>query len=122
MRRYAYTLCAALALGAAAVPAHAKRPPPSPEEVAAAEQKKAQELEQMKRDQAALTRVQDEVAARYRREHPGQRPQAAGETAKEELPRVSRDLPREVGPHGRDEPSAEAHSAPAGKPGTSGPR
>jgi hypothetical protein len=118
MKHFAMSLCAALALGATAFHAHAKRPPPSPEEVAAAEQKKAQELEQMKRDQAALTRVQDEVAARYRRDHPGQRPQPVGETKKEDLPRVSRDLPRGVGPHGRDEPSAEAHSAPAGQPGT----
>jgi hypothetical protein len=118
MKRIATLFCAACMLGAAALPVSAKRPPPSPEEVAAAEQKKALELEQMKRDQAALTKVQDEVAARYRREHPGQRPQATGETRKEDLPRVSRDIPRGVGPHGRDEPSAEAHSAPAGTPGT----
>lgn len=100
---------------------HAKLPPPTPEEVAKAEQKKAQEQAQIKKAQEELTRAQDRTAERYRRAHgtgapPSGAAQAAGETSKENLPRAARDLPRDAGPHGRDEPSAEAHSAPAGTP------
>jgi hypothetical protein len=111
----------ALPLAVASV-AHAKLPPPTPEEVAAAEQKRAQEEAQLKQAQDQLTRVQDETAAKYKRTRsasgapaPGAA-QAAGETPKEDLPRAARELPRDAGPHGRDEPGAESHSAPAGSP------
>jgi hypothetical protein len=106
---------------AIALCAHAKLPPPSPEEVAAAEQKKAQEQAQLKKAQEELSRAQDQIVEKYRRtgaagaSAPGAS-QATGETPKEQLPRAVRDLPREAGPHGRDEPGAEAHSAPAGTP------
>jgi hypothetical protein len=118
------TLAIALQAAALALPAQAKLDPPSPEEQAAAAKKKALEQEQMKRAQEDLSRVQDEVAARYRREHPQTQgtQKAAGETPKEELPRAVRDVPREAGPHGRDEPGAEAHSAPAGTPQPAGKR
>lgn len=120
MKLIAGVAVAALPL-AVAISAHAKLPPPTPEEIAAAEQKKAQEQAQLKQAQEQLTRSQDQTVEKYRRTRAAGAPppgasQAAGETPKEQLPRAARDLPRDVGPHGRDEPSAEAHSAPAGTP------
>jgi hypothetical protein len=113
------TLTAALAVACVTV-VHAKLDPPTPDELAAAARKRDVEVEQLKREQQALTRVQDEIAARYRREHPGAgAPQPTGQTPREELPRTARELPRDGGPHGRDEPGAEAHSAPAGNPRSS---
>lgn len=101
--------------------AFGKLPPPTPEEIAAAEQKKAQEQAQLKKAQEALARSQDQTVEKYRRTGATGAPppgasQAAGETPKETLPRAARELPRDAGPHGRDEPSGEAHSAPAGTP------
>lgn len=101
--------------------AQAKLPPPTPEEIAAAEQKKIQEQSQLKAAQDQLTRSQDQTVEKYRRTHgagaaPPGASQAVGKTQKEDLPRAARDLPRGAGPHGRDEPGAEAHSAPAGTP------
>lgn len=45
--------------------AHAKLPPPTAEEQAAAEQKKAKAAEDAAAQKAALTKVQDQVVARY---------------------------------------------------------
>lgn len=45
--------------------AHAKLPPPTAEEQAAAEQKKAKAVEDAAAQKAALTKVQDQVVARY---------------------------------------------------------
>ncbi len=104
-------LLSAVALAPAA--ALAKLPPPTPEEKAALEAKKAQEEAQLEREKRSLSRVQDEVASRYRGNGKGASASSAGETPKEQLPKETRVLPGDAGPHGGDEPSAEAHSAPA---------
>ncbi len=104
-------LLSAAALAPAA--ALAKLPPPTPEEKAALEAKKAQEEAQLEREKRALARAQDEVAARYRGNGKGAPATSGGEPSQEQLPKETRVLPGDAGPHGRDEPSAEAHSAPA---------
>ena len=62
---------AAAGLSIAAAVAGAKLPPPTPAEQEAAAAKKAKDAEQLKQAQEALTRVQDQIAARYRRTHAG---------------------------------------------------
>lgn len=121
MKVKVWILAGALPLAVATV-CYAKLPPPTPEEVAAAEQKRTQEQAQLKKAQDELTRAQDETAAKYKRNQTAAgapssgAAQATGQTAKEDLPRAARELPRDAGPHGRDEPGAESHSAPAGTP------
>jgi hypothetical protein len=116
MKRDTTTMLGVLVLPAAIFGtqvAVAKLPAPTPEQQAQMEQKKAQEQAQLEKEKAALTRVQDEVAARYRRTSGTDRGQPSGTTQKDDLPKAVREAPRDAGPHGGTEPSAEAHSAPA---------
>lgn len=99
-------LIIAAAIAAAAIPAIAKLPPPTPEERAALEKKRALEQEQVAREKAALDRAQDRVAQRYR----GQAHDSSAKTDADKMPKTARELPRDAGPQGDKEPSAEAHS------------
>lgn len=91
----------------------AKLPPPTPEELAAQQARQAQEKAQLEREKALLEKVQDEVAERYRREHPAASgPDGSGTVSDTNIPYRTRET-RPAGPHGGDKQSAEAHSAPA---------
>lgn len=105
MRRAIVLLCACLAGGVC----YAKLPPPTPEEQAAAAKKAAQAAEMAKEQQAALTRVQDEIAAKFGKRGTG----ASGSTEEGKLPRKAVEPSGTAGPHGGTTQSAEAHSAPA---------
>ena len=89
--------------------AGAKLPPPTPEEIAAREQRSAQEKAQLEREKALLEQAQDRVAERYRRVHPS----PAGGVSDTNMPNTARQLPGDAGPRGGQKQSAEAHSAPA---------
>jgi hypothetical protein len=104
MKRAMAFVCACLAAGAC----YAKLPPPTPEEQAAAAKKKAQAAEQAKEQQAALERVQDQIAAKF-----GKHGGGSGTTQAGDLPRKAVEPPGTAGPHGGTTQSAEAHSAPA---------
>lgn len=91
-----------------AVPAAARLPAPTAEEQAALDAKAAREKAQLEAEREALGRAQDRVAARYGR---GASREAVPPST--DLPKTAIELPRDAGPHGRREPSAEAHSAPA---------
>lgn len=91
----------------------AKLPPPSPEEQAAVAEKKAKQSEQEQREKAALTKVQDQIARRYHKEHGTHSSAGAGEqTSSVKLPKTVSDAPRQGGPTPEHPFSAEAHSAP----------
>jgi hypothetical protein len=110
MSRFAYgTLGIALLASGVAL---AKLPPPSPEEQAVAAAKKAKQSEQEQREKAALTKVQDQIARRYHKDH-GTHPSAdAGQqTSTVKLPKSVSDAPRQGGPTPQRPFSAEAHSA-----------
>jgi hypothetical protein len=102
-----YGLLAGVLLASSA--AIAKLPPPTAEEQAAAAAKKAQENEQLEKAKAQLERVQDRIAARYG--DAGKN--TAGKTRDENMPKTTRELPRDAGPKPGQPQSAEAHSAPA---------
>lgn len=103
----------ALAVALLSSAAVATLPPPSPQELAAQEAKKVAEQAQLEREKAALERVQDAVAERYRREQPSAgASNGGGRVADTNMPYPTRQLPP-AGPHGGDKQSAEAHSAPA---------
>ena len=104
---------AAAGLSVAAAVAGAKLPPPTPEEQQAAAEKKAKAAEQLKQQQEALTRVQDQIAARYKRSHPGGGSTATGPTDMGDMPKTLKVPAGEAGPQGGREQSAEAHSAEA---------
>lgn len=92
----------------------AKLPPPSPEQLAAAQQKKAQEDVLLEKEKEALARVQDKVAEHYRRTHPGA--PAAGTqqvTQAKDLPKAVKEGPGMAGPIGGRAQSAESHSGSA---------
>jgi hypothetical protein len=96
----------------------AKLPAPTEEQQAASIKKGADEKAQLQKEQEALSRAQDRVAERYRREliKQGKVPPAptpVAQTAAKDLPKVVGVPPRSDGPHGGTTPSAEAHSAPA---------
>jgi len=102
-----------LALTALAAVVEAKLPPPTPEQVAAAEARHAAEEAQLKNQKAALERAQDRVAERYHREH---RASAAGGSQRvddENMPKAARELDGQGTPQGGRRPSGESHSAPA---------
>jgi hypothetical protein len=109
MRAFLCPLVLSLA-GLAATPASARLPPPTAEEQAVLEAKAAREQEQLEREKEALLRAQDAVAARYRKERASRVAPALEDT---NLPKNAIELPRDAGPDGRREPSAEAHGAPA---------
>jgi len=89
--------------------AGAKLPPPTPEEMAAREQRAAQEKAQLEREKALLEQAQDRVAELYRRA----RPAPAGGASDTNMPNTVHQLPGDAGPRGGQKQSAEAHSAPA---------
>lgn len=102
-----------LALVVAAA-AESKLPPPTPEQIAAEQGRRAREEAQLQREKALLEQAQDRVAERYRRE---QGASAAGGTSERvrdtNLPKSARELPGQGTPEGGRRQSAEAHSAPA---------
>ncbi|MBX9904011.1 MAG: hypothetical protein K2Y31_06600 [Burkholderiales bacterium] len=102
-----YSLLAGVMLASSA--AIARLPPPTPEAQAAAEAKKAQEKIQLEKEKALLERVQDRIAQRYG--DAGGRD--AGKTRDENMPKTTKELPRDVGPKPNQPQSGEAHSAPA---------
>ena len=92
----------------------AKLPPLTPEQQQAAEAKKQAEQAQVEKDKQALERTQDRVAEYYKRTKGKSGGSAAtGRVQDTNMPKTSRELPRDAGPQGGTEPSAEAHSAPA---------
>jgi hypothetical protein len=107
---------AAAAFAFAAASTWATLPPPTPQEQAAAAEKKAMEEARLKQEKVQLERVQDEVAARYKRAHPGQGGQGASGgpgVNPADLPKDVKVGPGDNAPHGGTKQSAEAHSAPA---------
>lgn len=100
---------AAFAAVLGALPAHAKLPPPTPEQQQAADAKKAREAEEAKRQAEALGKVQDTIAARFGK---GQTT-PTGPTAPGDVPQKAVEAPGTSGPRGGTAPSAEAHSGEA---------
>jgi hypothetical protein len=119
LRRYAEALLSAILFLAGSEAALAKLPPPTPEAQAASEKKSGVDKAQLLKEQEALSRVQDRVAERYRRDlvKQGKVPHSPTPvnqvTATKDLPKVIGVPPRSDGPRGGTTPSAEAHSAPA---------
>lgn len=98
-------VCVALAIA----PAFARLPPHTPEQEAAASQKKAEEARKAREEQEALTRVQDRIAAKFGRGGGG----SSGVTQQDNLSRKAVEAAGTAGPIGGKAQSAEAHSAPA---------
>ena len=90
--------------------AQAKLPPPTPEELATQQERRAQEEARLATEKAQLERAQDRVAERYRG---GQAAQPAGGVKKVDLPQNTKQAPGDAVPEGGRRQSAEAHSAPA---------
>jgi len=107
-------LCAACALTLAGA-VQAKLPPPTPEQVAAAEATAQKAKEQAAVEQEALTRAQDRTVSAYqsdlkKRGITPPTPTPVAPTAQANLPAKAVEPPRTAGPHGGKTPSAEAHS------------
>ena len=104
----------AVVLAALAGVAVAKLPPLTPEQQQAAAAKKEAEQAQLEKEKQALTKAQDRVAEYYKRTKAkaGGR-SGAGPTEAGNMPKTTGELPRQAGPQGGREQSAEAHSAPA---------
>src|SRR5262245_61260292 len=92
-----------LALTALAAVVEAKLPPPTPEQVEAAEARHAAEEAQLKNQKAALERAQDRVAERYHREH---RASAGGSQRVDDdnMPTAARELDGQGTPQGGRRP------------------
>ena len=107
---------ATMSLSIATAVAVAKLPGPTPEQQQAAAAKKEQQQAQVEKEKQQLERAQDRVADYYKRTKGSTaaagRP-AAGPTETTNLPKTVKELPRQAGPQGGREQSAEAHSAPA---------
>jgi hypothetical protein len=100
-----------IALACSPLLAEAKLPPPTPEQIAAEQEKRALEDARLQREKALLEQVQDRVAQRYRLDHAQRQP--AGRVSDTNMPNNVRQLPGTAAPEGGREQSAEAHSAPA---------
>ena len=113
MRTRHWIAAAALFIGAAV--AAAKLPAPTPEQQAAAAAKKDQEKAQLETEKQLLERAQDRVVDHYKRTKGSAAAGArrGGTTEDTNMPKTTRELPRQAGPQGGREQSAEAHSAPA---------
>jgi hypothetical protein len=107
--KLAYVVSIALAFSAPV--ATAKLPPPTPEQIAAEQEKRALEEARLQREKALLEQVQDRIAQRYRLDHAQRQP--AGRVSDTNMPNNARQLPGTAAPEGGREQSAEAHSAPA---------
>jgi hypothetical protein len=105
----------AIVMAAVAGVALAKLPPLTPEQEQAAATKKEAEKAQVEKEKQALERSQDRVAEYYRRTKPGASGPSTAPRKVEDtnMPKTTRELPRDTGPQGGRQPSAEAHSAPA---------
>lgn len=99
-----------IAAGLFAPFAAAKLPPPTPQELAAQQSKRAQEEALLQHQKALLENAQDRVAERYRRERP---PYLAGGVSDTNMPNNVKQAPGTAPPQGGRDQSAEAHSAPA---------
>jgi hypothetical protein len=99
-----------IALLLAAPLAYAKLPPPTPEQVAAQQQRRADEEARLAKEKEALERAQDRVAERYRASRAAQ---SAAAVDKADLPQSTKQQPGTAAPEGGRRQSAEAHSAPA---------
>ena len=95
--------------------AAAKLPAPTPEEQQAAATKKEQQQAQLEKEKQLLERAQDRVAEAYKRAKgtAGASTQRGGRVEDTNMPKTTKELPRDAGPQGGKQPSAEAHSAPA---------
>ena len=91
----------------------AKLPPLTPEQEQAAATKKEAEQAQLEKEKQLLERAQDRVAEYYKRTKGGSRATPTGRTEDTNMPKTTKELPRDTGPQGGKQPSAEAHSAPA---------
>jgi len=91
----------------------AKLPPLTPEQEQGAAAKKEAEQAQLEKEKQLLERAQDRVAEYYKRTKGGTRATPAGRTEDTNMPKTTRELPRDSGTKGGTQPSAEAHSAPA---------
>ena len=105
----------AAALAATTAVAVAKLPAPTPDQQQAAAAKKEQEQAQLEKEKQLLERAQDRVAERYRREKgvSAGGVQRTGRVEDTNMPKTTKELPRDAGPQGDRKQSAEAHSAPA---------
>ena len=92
--------------------AHAKLPPPTPEEIAAQQERQKQDEARLAKEKEQLERAQDRIAERYRKES-GQVGQTSGGVRKEDLPQNTKQQAGGAAPEGGQRQSAEAHSAPA---------
>jgi hypothetical protein len=90
--------------------AHAKLPPPTPEQLAAAEQRRADEQARLAREKVELERAQDRIAERYQKNRAAQPTAGVREG---DLPNNTKQAPGGAPPEGGQRQSAEAHSAPA---------
>jgi hypothetical protein len=106
MRYVPVMICAALL---AAPLAQAKLPPPTPEEIAAQQERGAREEARLAKEKEQLERAQDQVAERYR----GAATRPAGGMKAADLPNNTKQTPGTAAPEGGRRQSAEAHSAPA---------
>lgn len=105
---------AAAVVFAVAVSAGAKLPPPPAEQQQAAAAKKDAELAQLEKEKQLLERAQDRVAEYYKRTKGATGTSRTGQRVEDtNMPKTARELPRDAGPQGGTQPSAEAHSAPA---------
>jgi hypothetical protein len=108
------TVAVAMIAAALAGAALAKLPPLNPEQEQAAAAKKQAEQVQLEKEKQALERAQDRVAEYYKRTKGKSGGASAPARATDtNMPKTTRELPRDTGPQGGRQPSAEAHSAPA---------
>jgi hypothetical protein len=103
-------LATTLALLLASAPLYARLPPPTPEQQQAAEAKKAKEAANAKEQADALSRVQDQLVARF-----GKGGGHGGETDAANVPQKAAEAAGTAGPHGGTSPSAEAHGGEAAR-------
>jgi hypothetical protein len=94
----------------------AKLPPLTPEQEQAAATKKEAEKAQLEKEKALLERSQDRVAEFYRKTKgaAASKPSVTGGKVEDtNMPKTTKELPRDTAPQGGTRQSAEAHSAPA---------
>lgn len=112
MSKFLPVMFATVAVLLAGPVAHAKLPPPTPEQQAAADAKKAKEAETAKVEAEKLAQVQDRIAARFGK-GPSAGASAAAQTEPGKVSQKTVEAPNSSGPHGGTSPSAEAHSGEA---------
>ena len=118
LARRSLAACFAGMLIAAAAGAHAKLPPPTPEQTAKAAAEAEKAKQQAAQEQAALARVQDRVVGAYQSDLKSRgitppTPTPVEPTPQGNLPKAAVEPPRSAGPHGGNTQSAESHSGQA---------